>query len=157
MPGANSSDNEFIHCPKCTIRLKKKNLDEHLVKHLNAEYNDGSRHEIRGPASLKIQGRKLTGGLRSAKVPKKNSKKRKRIKAAGEAEGRKYSGAVIQNTYHPKPKSKNSPLKKGPPATVAKNSYSSRARGVYQRFVKCKFCERPAMPGDGICRNCSSE
>jgi hypothetical protein len=126
-------------------------------------FRDAQEHETRcsrNPDRKRSKSKKIGHG-RKGRFPvpgKPGSAKKRRIRAAGEREAAKLSLEIVHGAYNPSPKSSAvmaaSVKPKPAPIKIASDSAS---KNFYGGIVRCKFCDHPAMPGDEICRDHSSE
>ena len=117
------------------------------------------------PRSKKSAGNSSESDSRSVSKRKKKREvtrkwvPRKRLKAEKSGTVRykqNVSFENIHNAYNPAIRTfGENRLKKITAAAPHSPVLSSRQSAV--AVVLCKFCNHPAMPGDGICRQCSSE
>ena len=92
---------------------------------------------------------------------KKLSRKMRRrlARIAGENTAMQYTEEIRKAAYYPAPKPKIPSLKSqhDQKTVTTKAMHQSPSKATFQEYVKCRFCDHPAMLGDGICRDCSSE
>lgn len=123
-------------------------------------FREAQEHEVRcskNPERKRPKGKKIGHG-RKGRFPvpgKPGSAKKRRIKAAGERDAARLPLEVVHSAYNPGPKSPAviAASKKPKPGPIKVAGESAPAKS----FVKCKFCDHPAMAGDEICRDHSSE